>query len=150
MQHIRLQPVYFSFMDDCGLKLTSLCSNNEAPRHEDGCGSRYTAPPFLTLVLGRGEWSASRSDRITPLGRAPRNLWIGGCVGSIAGLDPVEERKFFVSAGNRIPALQPIVRPYTDWAVTPKCHIYINILTTVYCGSSQVRHTYKWKPHINL
>jgi hypothetical protein len=45
------------------------------------------------IALGRGEWSAPRFGHFTPLGRAPRNLWTGGCVGSRAGLDPVEERK---------------------------------------------------------
>jgi hypothetical protein len=43
-------------------------------------GSGGIAPPFLTLALGGGEWSASR-----PGERVPGTHWIGGCVGHRAG-----------------------------------------------------------------
>jgi hypothetical protein len=38
---------------------------NKAPRHEDGWGSRDTAPPFLIPALD-DELSASRPDRLIP------------------------------------------------------------------------------------
>jgi hypothetical protein len=38
---------------------------NQALCHEDVCGSGGTAPPFLTLALDGGEWSASRPCRFT-------------------------------------------------------------------------------------
>jgi hypothetical protein len=44
-------------------------------------GSGGIAPPFLTLALDGGEWSASRFCRFTPGGKAYGKLWVGGCVG---------------------------------------------------------------------
>jgi hypothetical protein len=46
----------------------------------------------LTLALYGGEWSASRSDRFTPMERDPGTDWIGGWVGPRAGLDSVDKR----------------------------------------------------------
>jgi hypothetical protein len=34
--------------------------------HESIWGSEDIAPPFLTLTVDRGEWSASRPGRFTP------------------------------------------------------------------------------------
>jgi hypothetical protein len=50
---------------------------------------------FFTLALAGGEWSASRPCRFTPGERAPDAHWIGGWLGSRAGLDDVEKWKFF-------------------------------------------------------
>jgi hypothetical protein len=46
---------------------------------------------FLTSVLVRGEWSASRHGRFTPGERAPGTHWIGGWVDPRAGLDDMEK-----------------------------------------------------------
>jgi hypothetical protein len=46
---------------------------------------------FLTSALDGGEWSATRLYRFTPGKRAPGTHWIGGWVGSRAGLDDVEK-----------------------------------------------------------
>jgi hypothetical protein len=57
---------------------------NLAPRHEDVWGNGGIAPPFLTSALDGGEWSG---------GRSPEYHWIGGWVGSRAGLDAAEKRE---------------------------------------------------------
>jgi hypothetical protein len=46
--------------------------------HEDKLGSGGIAPPFLTLALDGGEWSASHPCRFTPAETAPLTHWIGG------------------------------------------------------------------------
>jgi hypothetical protein len=51
-------------------------------------GSRGTTPPFLTLALDVGEWSAS-----CPGYFIPGDHWIGGWVGPRVSLDAVEKRK---------------------------------------------------------
>jgi hypothetical protein len=48
-------------------------------------GGRFTHS--LTSALDGDEWSASRLGRFTPRERAPDTHWIGGWVGSRAGLD---------------------------------------------------------------
>jgi hypothetical protein len=63
---------------------------NYAPRHEDVWGSGDIAPPFLTLALDGGEWSASCPSRFTPGERVDGTHCIRGWVGPIAGLDTVE------------------------------------------------------------
>jgi hypothetical protein len=55
-------------------------------------GSGVELHAFLTLALGRGEWSASRPRRFTPWEGAPGTNWIGGWVGPKAGLDTVVKR----------------------------------------------------------
>jgi hypothetical protein len=57
----------------------SLCLISSALCHEDIWGSGGIAPPFLT--------SASCPCRFTPGERAPGTHWIGGWVGSRAGLE---------------------------------------------------------------
>ena len=53
-------------------------------------------PPILTLVLGRGEWTASRpGDFILS------THWTRCCLGLRAGLHVLEERKSFAFAENR-------------------------------------------------
>jgi hypothetical protein len=54
---------------------------------------------FLTSALVGGEWSVSRPGRFTPEERAPGIHWIGGWVGSRAGLDDMEKRKFLPLPG---------------------------------------------------
>jgi len=48
---------------------------------------------FLTSALDLGEWSASRPGRFTPRERAPGTHWIGGWVGSGAGVDTMVKTK---------------------------------------------------------
>jgi hypothetical protein len=53
-------------------------------------GSRGIAPPFFTLSLDGGEWSALCPGHFTPREREPGTHWIGGWVGTRAGLDTME------------------------------------------------------------
>jgi hypothetical protein len=55
-------------------------------------GNGGIAPPFLTLALNGGEWSASRFY-FTPEETAPGTHYIQGWVGPRAGLDVMEKRK---------------------------------------------------------
>jgi hypothetical protein len=50
-------------------------------------------------ALAGNEWSASRPSRFTTGERAPGTHWIGGWVGSRAGLDDMEKIKFLVPPG---------------------------------------------------
>jgi hypothetical protein len=61
---------------------------------------------FLTSALVGGEWSVLRSGRFTPGERAPGTHWIGGWVGSRAGLDYVEETKFLTLPGLELRSLR--------------------------------------------
>jgi hypothetical protein len=65
---------------------------------------------FLTKVLDGGEWSASRPRHFTPGKRAPVFYWMGGWMGSKAGLDAVVKTKFpfLTPAGSRTPVIQLI------------------------------------------
>jgi hypothetical protein len=78
---------------------------------------RYSSYSFLTSALEGGEWSASRPDRALPPGKelpvpivqeagwAPEPVWT----------QRLEERSSaFVT--DRTPAVQSVVRQYTDWA----------------------------------
>jgi hypothetical protein len=47
---------------------------------------------MLTSASDEGEWSASIPGRLTPGERAPETYWIGGWVGSRAGLSAVVKR----------------------------------------------------------
>jgi hypothetical protein len=67
---------------------------------------RYTF--FLTSIQAGDEWSASHSGRFTPGERSPSTHWIEGWVAPRAGLDDVEERKFFTLPGFE---LRPLGRP---------------------------------------
>jgi hypothetical protein len=63
---------------------------------------------FLTSTLAGGEWSASWPGRFTHGERARRTHWIGGWVGTAAGLDDVKERKFLTLPELK---LRPLGRP---------------------------------------
>jgi hypothetical protein len=77
---------------------------------------------FLTSALVEGEWSVSRSGHFTP-GEGIRGIhWIGGWVGSRAGLNDVENRKFLTLSGLE---LRPFGRParsqsLVDYAIAAK------------------------------
>jgi hypothetical protein len=66
----------------------------QTPHHEDMLRSGSVTPSFLTSALEGGEWSALRPCRFTPEERAHSTHWIESWVGSGAGLDAVEKRKF--------------------------------------------------------
>jgi hypothetical protein len=54
---------------------------------------------FLNSALVGDEWLASHPGSFTPGERAPVILWIGIWVGTKAGLDDVEKRKFLTLLG---------------------------------------------------
>jgi hypothetical protein len=54
---------------------------------------------FLTSTLVGGEWSVSRPCHFTPGERIPGTSWTGGWVGTRAGLDDAEKRKFLALPG---------------------------------------------------
>jgi hypothetical protein len=54
---------------------------------------------FLTSALVGGELSASRLGRFISGEGAPGTHWIGGWVGTRAGLDDVEKRKLLTLPG---------------------------------------------------
>jgi hypothetical protein len=54
---------------------------------------------FLTSVLARGDWPASRPGRLTSRERAPGTHWIGGWVDPRVSLEDVEKRKFLTLPG---------------------------------------------------
>jgi hypothetical protein len=53
----------------------------------------YSSTYSLPRALDGGEWSASRPGRFTSGDRAPGTHWIGGWMGSRAGLDAVTKRE---------------------------------------------------------
>jgi hypothetical protein len=61
----------------------------------------------LTSALDGSEWPASRPGYFTAGEIAPGTRWIGGCMGTRAGLAAVKKRKSCY-AGNRTTALQPV------------------------------------------
>jgi hypothetical protein len=63
---------------------------------------------FLTSALVGGEWSASRPCRFTSGENTPGTYWIGEWVGTRAGLDYMEKRKFLTLSGLE---LRPLGRP---------------------------------------
>jgi hypothetical protein len=58
-------------------------------------GNGGIAPPFLTSALDGVEWAASRPSRFTFEEKAPVTDWMGGRVGSRAGLDTVKKINLF-------------------------------------------------------
>jgi hypothetical protein len=57
---------------------------------------------------------------LLPVERAPGTHWVEAWVGPRAGLEAMDKRKSLTSARNRIPAVQPIARRYTDRAIQSK------------------------------
>jgi hypothetical protein len=78
---------------------------------------RYSSYSFLTSALEGGEWSASRPGRALPQGKEPTVPIV-----QEAGWAPEPvwrqrlEEKSSASVGDRIPAVQSVVRHCTDWA----------------------------------
>jgi hypothetical protein len=71
------------------------------------------APPFMSSALDGGECSASRPGRFIPRERASGTDWTGGWVGPQSQVGRCEEKNL-ANLGNRIPAVRPVVRRYTD------------------------------------
>jgi hypothetical protein len=73
---------------------------------------------FLSSSLVGGECSASRSDRFNPRrNKKTGTHWIGGWVGSKAGLDDMEMRKFLtlpgLHPGTSVPTTKTLLTCYT-------------------------------------
>jgi hypothetical protein len=96
------------------LKL-SLCLINYDPLYEDIWGSGV--PPFLTLALNGGEWSASHPGGFIPREEEQSTHGIGGWVGPRTDLGNVEKRKSLAPAGNQTLAVLPVVCRISDWAI---------------------------------
>jgi hypothetical protein len=69
---------------------------------------------FLTSAVDGGEWSASRPGCFTPRERAPGTHWIGGWVGSSAGLDAVKRHISSPrrESNPRTPIVQPVAHNF--------------------------------------
>jgi hypothetical protein len=93
---------------------------------EDIRGNGGIAPPFFTLALEGGEWSASRP---TSGERAPGTHWIGDWVDSIAGVDVVGRENSCQSWDSKHgrPAVD---RRYTDFR-----RVGVNTLTFLSCSA---------------
>jgi hypothetical protein len=77
---------------------------------------------FTSKLVG-GVWSASRPDRFTPGERAPGTHWIGSWVDLRAGLDDVENRKFFTLSGLE---LRPLGRPARSQSLSHIWYTYFS------------------------
>jgi hypothetical protein len=78
---------------------------------------RYSSYSFLTSALEGGEWSASRPGSALPPGKEPPVpiLQEAGWAPEPVWTKRLEE-KSSASFGGRTPAVQSVVRHYTDWA----------------------------------
>jgi hypothetical protein len=104
---------------------------NGAPRQEGVMGLKVQFHSFLDLGTDGGEWSASRSGHFIPRERVPGIHWIGGWVGSRAGLDVVMKRNILSpcrESNPRTPIVQPVPSRYTDWVITALVILYYIIL----------------------
>jgi hypothetical protein len=68
-------------------------------------------PSFLTSELDGAEWSALPTIALPTEKRAPDTHWLGSWVGPKA---VIEGEKSLASARNQTPAVQPVIRRYTD------------------------------------
>jgi hypothetical protein len=87
---------------------------NWALRHEGVLGSGCIAPPFLTSALHGGERWASRPGCFLPPFRYPLIRVLDGPQGRSGGCG---EEKILALKGDWSPAVEPIARRYTDWAI---------------------------------
>jgi hypothetical protein len=74
-------------------------------------GNGGLAPPFMTLALDGGEWSAACLCCFMPRERCPSTHRIGNWVDPRAILDTKEE-KYLESAGNQTLAIEPVAHHY--------------------------------------
>jgi hypothetical protein len=69
---------------------------------------------FFTSALVGGEWSASRPSRFIPGERASGTHWIGGWVGSRAGLDDMEKLIPYRESNSDFSVVEPVASHNTD------------------------------------
>jgi hypothetical protein len=96
-----------TFLLSCCLAMIGgfLQNHYQALSHDDVWGSGGMNPPFLTLALDEGEWSASLPGHFTNNGKSLSIYWIGDWVHSRASLAVVEKKNSLVPAGNQTPAV---------------------------------------------
>jgi hypothetical protein len=80
---------------------------------------KYSSYSLLTSALDLGEWWASLPGRALPLRKGPAvpTGWEHGWVLELVWKQRLE-KKSFVSAGDRTPVVQCVVRHCTDWATS--------------------------------
>jgi hypothetical protein len=99
-----------------------------APCHEDVLGSwRYSSTHSLMSVVDGGEWSGTCPSCFTPRERAPSTHWIGGWMGSRAGLDMVSEKN-----SQPLPGIEPLSSDY------PACSQSLYQLLLWYHGGNKI------------
>jgi hypothetical protein len=76
---------------------------------------------FFALTVAGGEWSASRSGRVSPGERTPCTHWIGGWVDPRAGLDDVAKRKFLNLLGFELRPLGRLVSSQSLYQLRYPC-----------------------------
>jgi hypothetical protein len=86
---------------------------------------------LLTSALAGGEWWASRTCRFTPGERAPGIHWIGGWVGSRAGLNDVEKRKFLTPLGLKLRLLSRPARSQSLYRVRYPSSYTVNNINNI-------------------
>jgi hypothetical protein len=93
---------------------------------------RYSSNSFLTSAREGGEWSASRPGRALPPGKQPSVPIVqeAGWVPEPVWTQGLEE-KSSASDGDRTPAVQSVVRHYTDWATRLILCGYLNKVTEI-------------------
>jgi hypothetical protein len=80
-------------------------------------GSGCVVPPFLASSLDGSEWSASRPGRFTHWEKSPWYSLDRRLGGPQSQSGRCGEEKNLTLAGNRTPAIQPVARRCTDWAI---------------------------------
>jgi hypothetical protein len=88
---------------------------------------RYSSYSFLNSALEGGEWSASRPGHALPPGKEPPvpTVQEAGWAPDPVWTQRLEE-KSSASVGDRNPAVQSVVKHYTDWA-TP-AHLSLRMI----------------------
>jgi hypothetical protein len=103
--------------------LTSLSRNSQTLCHEEHVGERAITSPFLVLVLGGGELSASRPGFFS---HREGSHWVRGYVGPRARTDALQKEKIIIAlAGNRAQTFQPVAIPTELFRIQSE---YITIL----------------------
>jgi hypothetical protein len=105
------------------------------------CARGGTAPPFLTSVLDRGEWSASWPSQFTH-----STHWIRDWVGSRTSLDSMKKEKTPCPFQESNPGC-PVCTPFcTDWTTPAIIIIYLLFKLSIcnYCLTSYLLLLPSW------